>query len=414
MQHECTYDQVKPEEQASVVNGLQCVTVTQHPACLCGQVQPTRGSRIRAAHHRILRSTIPAAVSDPLAGVVARELVDRASPVPWAGRASALARRHDVLHVRGAIEDLARSGIVDIEERGSPAWEPYAIHIRDPARLAEVAHPGDDQRLREIRAWAAEKLEGRSEQAAQDALEFIASPEAMAWPTPALQGLAFVAAHSGEPDVLINQASAQWLGDAKALRRHASRIQAVLGPYDDFGLLSSEHLVLVGGQGTLEMGDQLLDVQRIGPIIGLSRQRILQATEAEGSPTVFTENRAVFDAVAHGLVTDIVGALAIFTNGNPGPAVRHLAKVAKGPIFVWCDMDAEGVAFYRAIHASNNHAKPYRMSVDEFEAAHHRKPLDKPGKRKALERELAVGGPLQELLDVIEATQAWVEQEIQL
>lgn len=411
--HECVYDATTETASEHTQDGLLYRTITQHPSCSCGKLQPSRGGRGRAPHRRELSTTTPTVPLHPANQRVAQALVDYgASPVPWAGRESQLTLEPGVADARLALLDLTRAGLVWIEERNPPGWQPYRVHIADAA-LAEVARPGYAARRKQVLEEARKLLQEPTTQtaAALAALDGVAR----AWPEEAIRVLAIVAARLPAKPIPINQASAQWLGDSKVLRRHVDRIETVLGPLEEQGLLHNEHLVLLGGRGIAYLGSQQLSITTWGPIVALTRSRALQLSRLEAPDIVFTENRAVFDAASLSQLHGLNQSLIVFTGGTPGPAVRHMAGIATDQIRVWCDMDAEGIRFYRLIHAaSNGRATPLKMSVADFDQAQVRKPLDKANKRAALARELAAGGPLQDVLERIQATQTWVEQEVQL
>lgn len=160
-----------------------------------------------------------------------------------------------------------------------------------------------------------------------------------------------------------------------------------------------------------------MELRDLPPFLGLSRETALALAAVAPPPKglVAVENLTVFDACCRGEVTELSGAMVVWTAGYPGRGVRAVVEAAvraDAPVSIWCDLDLDGVRIARLIASWCPCARFFRMAPDDLAAAPRTLPLTARA-RRAIERELAASreDALTETLQRIQDCGVWAEQE---
>lgn len=349
--------------------------------------------------------------NDETVELASRLLAAKQGDVSWAGIRSKLIERgatENTLHE--GLDILTRAGLVEtMWKRDHSDWKLRRVRILDQAALDEYARPG---RLTSLAAAIREEsVKLPATAAAERLLEFLRTTTSD-WDAETVRWAARLVRHAASgQQVLPRQFSGSW-DLSKKFEEHRSRIERVLGDVSDLGVIDSASLLYVAGPGVLHFAEATIQVSPILGILGFERGVLRTIKEVDAEKVVYIENKQVFEAVAKGMVPELIGYFCIFTGGNAGAAIRHVASVTRGECLVWADLDPEGVRIARQIHtATNGRARPYRMTPRELEAATHK--LDAT-RLKTLDQELGRPGPLHDLLLAIKHSGTWLEQEKQL
>ena len=395
------------------VGGLRIMDIAFHPACECGNRQPTRRGTLRTPTERRTTSTAPARVprDETNARVAAALLAHERSIVPWPGIRSKLVKKGATgRELEKALEELTRGGMLElVAVRNKGDWDLRRVHVLDRDALAEHVNPGHRARLAD-----AIRSEGASlpPTVAAASLRMHLEAGAPGWEPETVQWAARLVRHaaSGRP-VMLRQFSATW-GLSKEFEKHQARIERIIGPVGDLGIIDAASLLFIAGEGTLRFPEATIKIGASLGILGFERHVLKTLVRVEGERVFFVENKTVFEAIAKKTVPELENVLCVFTGGNVGSTIRHFASVTEGQIFVWADLDPEGVRIARHIYdASGKRAVPYRMTPEELLLGTDELDAER---LRTLDQELAREGPLNELLHAIQATKRWREQEKQL
>jgi len=394
------------------------------PVCEgCGREQPAR--RPRPAFLREVEAAVPERLSviDDTGRAVAEAILarddGRDGPMPARGLLGGLAARG----VTGSVaepwlERLMSAGLVRVSWRPFGRRELRTVTLLDAAGLAELARPGERAARESAVASAMALLEGIGHPVATEARRALAD-EAQTIAPELARALAAVARHAGEGEVLAERVfSARHLGGSKALSSLRAAIEQRLGPLDALGIREGGALTLVGGQGRLELGGGAsIALSSTPPFVGLSRETALALESVEPPPRglVAVENLTVFDACCRGEVTELSGAMFVWTAGYAGRGVRAVidaAVRAGAAVTVWCDLDLDGVRIARLVASWCRTFRFYRMAAEDLRGAAHTLELTDRA-RRAIERELASGREdgLTGTLRALHGGGVWAEQE---
>lgn len=413
LEHVCAWEHETPEEHARVVQGIRVVDIVIHATCACGKRQPTRRGTPRLPSEQRRESAGPSRVmrSDANTLVAKVLLANGSDDVPWPGSRSKLIQKGLTDNEMGAaLDEFTRAGwIVVHARRKGTEWETRRARVLDRAALEEHFQPGHRARVAAAVRAALDHLPNTT---AAEPLRTHLQAGAPGWDEKTVTWAARLARHAASGrSVLLRQFSATW-GLSKEFEDHEARIERVLGAISELGIIDAASLLFVAGRGTLTWPSKTIAIDAEIGIIGLERHVLSALTRVDASQAIFVENKTVFEAIAKNIVPDLVGFLCIYTGGNIGSTIRHVASVTRCPILVWADLDPEGVRIMRRIYdASGKTAQAYRMTPEELAAS--TDDLDEV-RLKTLDDELARGGPLQDLLEAIKRTGHWREQERQL
>jgi hypothetical protein len=187
-----------------------------------------------------------------------------------------------------------------------------------------------------------------------------------------------------------------------------------------FGVREGVAVTLVGGSGTVTLPGAGIDLDVVGPFVGLSREALLEvrAVRAGERGVLVVENLTAFDACCRGEVPGCEGSLVVWSGGYPGRGVRSLVEAAvadDADVRVWADLDLDGIRIARLVRRWAPSAEPFRMSPADFAAAPVRQALTKRAEaagRADLERN--PDAMLSDTLGTILEAGEWVEQEVLL
>ena len=398
-------------------------TARRVPVCEgCGREQPAR--RPRPASLREVEAAVPERLSviDDRGRTVVEAILDREgerdAPTPARGLLGSLAASG----VTGSVaepwlERLMSAGLVRLASTAAGRRELRSVMVLDRAGLAELAFPGERASRERAVASGMALLEGIDHPVAAEARRALTDEAATIAPELA-RALAATARHAGEGEVMAERVfSARHLGGSKALSRLRAAIEQRLGPLDALGIREGGALTLVGGQGRLELGEGAsIALSSTPPFVGLSRETALLASvEPPPRGLVAVENLTVFDACCRGEVTELSGAMFVWTAGYPGRGVRAIVNAAEragASVTAWCDLDLDGVRIARLVASWCRTCRFYRMAPEDLRGA--LRTLDLTDRaRRAIERELA-GGREDGLTATVRALQdggVWAEQE---
>lgn len=412
MEHECTWDKRDIERIITERDGIRETDLVTHPSCQCGRRQPTRRSTPRTPIERQRESTRPSRIGRTEGTVAtARSLLANGNEsVSWTGCRSRLIRDHTDVEMEDFLEQLLRAGwIRTIARRKNGRWSLSRVEILARDQLDEFIAPGHKAAMTEAIQDALQNLPPTP---AAAALQEHLQRGAPGWQPETIRWAARLVHHAAiGKQLLVRQFSAAW-GLSKEFENQRLAIERILGDVTELGISDTASLLYVGGSGRLTLPDTTIDLSPAVGILGLERATLHELKSVHAGTIAFIENKTVFEAVAKSLVPDLAGCLAIFTGGNVGPAIRHAASVSEGRILVWADLDPEGVRIARHIHeASGKRAMPYRMTPEELDASTH---ILEGNRLRTLDQELAVEGILRDLLEAIQRTSKWREQETQI
>lgn len=411
--HVCTWDQETREEQSRVVQGIRVTDIVIHATCACGKRQPTkRGTpRLPTEQRRESAGATRIVRSDTNTLVVKTLLTNGTDDVPWPGIRSKLTQKGLTdQEMSAALDELTRTGwIAIIAKRKGLDWDIRRARLLDRAALEEHVQPGHRAR---VDAAIRTTLEALPNTPAADMLRTHLEAGAPGWDEKTITWAGRLVRHAASGrSVLLRQFSATW-SLSKEFEDHEARIERILGPISELGIIDSASLLFIAGKGNLTWPNKTINVDTEIGILGLERHVLTALTRVDATEVIFVENKTVFEAIAKNIVPELTGLLCIYTGGNVGPTIRHVASVTRCPILVWSDLDPEGVRIMRQIYdASGKTARAYRMTPEELAPSTDK--LDEV-RLKTLDEELARGGPLQDLLEAIKKTGHWREQEKQL
>ena len=390
----------------------------------CGREQPARRPRPASLHEVEAAIAERLSVIDDTGRAVAEAILARDdggdAPVPAKGLLGGLAARG----VTGSVaepwlERLMSAGLVRLASRPAGRHELRTVTVLDRAGLAELARPGERAARESAVASGIALLEGLDHPVAAEARRALADEAATIAPELA-RAVAAIARHAAQGEVMAERVfSARHLGGSKALSRLAAAIEQRLGPLDALGIREGGALTLVGGEGRLELGAGAasISLSSTPPFIGLSRETALALASIEPPPRglIAVENLAVFDACCRGEVTELSGAMFVWTAGYPGRGVRAVidaAVRAGAAVTAWCDLDLDGVRIARLVASWGRTCRFFRMAPEDLRGAPHTLDLTDRA-RRAIERELACGceDGLTGTLRALHDGGVWAEQE---
>jgi hypothetical protein len=196
-------------------------------------------------------------------------------------------------------------------------------------------------------------------------------------------------------------------------------LERLVGPLESLGIREGAPLVLVGGKGIIRLKDGEVDLARVGPFIGLSRETVLSCTSISfpRGGLLAVENLTAFEGCCLGEVPRTDDALFVWTAGYPGRGVRAVlvqARKSAAAVRVWADLDLDGIRIARLIRSwSPEYFAPFRMAPEDF--------MNAPSMRPLSSRSLAAihadlkehpSEPLAETLRILADRRSWVEQEV--
>jgi hypothetical protein len=398
-------------------------TARRIPTCeVCGREQ--RARRPRAPFARELEAAVPEGlvVLDEVGRTVAGELLardDGGGPVPAKGLLGRLAARAITGSVAEPwLERLMSAGLLRLSYAGTGARALRAVTVLDAAALAELARPGEREARERALSSARASLEHVDHPVAREARRVLAEEAETIGPDLA-RALAAVALHASEGEVLAERVfSVRQLGGSKALGRLRGALEQRLGPLDALGIREGAALTLVGGRGRIALAHgREIELSEVPPFAGLARETALALASVAPPPEglVAVENLTVFDACCRGEVSELAGAMVVWTAGYPGRGVRAVVEAAvraDAPVSIWCDLDLDGVRIARLVASWCRSARFFRMTSDDLAAAARTLPLTARA-RRAIERELETS-PVDDLTETLRALRdrgVWAEQE---
>ncbi len=348
---------------------------------LCGRERPARRPRSPIFIEAEAAQAIHPALLDAVARTVAVELVRRASRVGG-----------NEVRARGLLAGFAAHGVTS--SRGEPWLETFlhagwlrmtwrlrgarrtlfSVRLLDPSALEEVARPGVRERRARVLNDAQRRVAPLGHPVARDVVRLLASDTARALAPELVRALAAVAVHVEVGDVLpLRVFSARYLGDSKMLGRLRRRVEKLIGPLETLGIREGAALVLVGGAGTLRLGELPLDLARFVPFLGITRETLdlVETIEFPQGGLFIVENLTPFEACCRGEIPDARGTLVLWSGGYPGRGVHTVvehALTAGTPVQVWADLDLHGVRIARLIRSWAGDRVPvaqYRMAPGE-------------------------------------------------
>lgn len=406
MQHSHHYIDT-PRVAAESWDGLQWDVTTKVPTCACGDVQPTRTGLPRPPTVARSRPGKQPPPETEAAQLVAKELLGRASTRYLTLRKAmpATVTEQELAH---ACTALAACGAIALTVKWDTGWKPWAIESVEQDALEDVAHPGRRQSWQEACKQALHSLPDSPVGARlRDALR----QRPMGWDAETLRIATALVHHAHQAKTTLPRVFSATLGDSKLLHRHRGRLEAVLGDLEDLGVRQADDLLLVAGTGVLKWDDGTIHLVPGSGVIGLERRRLRQLTAIRASNVLFIENKTPFMAAAIGSTASPDG-LVVYMGGNFGITVEHMLRVVTGTPWIWADLDPFGAGFVRRGHALRSDVRAFRMEVDELlgEGA-----IPLPAKyREELQRQLARGGPLADLLQAMATHGRVREQESQV
>lgn len=367
-----------------------------------------------------------APLSESNGRLIAKELAGRLSIhedelVPARGLLSALARKG----FRGtAVEQWLQAffdaGWVGLIRRLSGTRRVLeAVHVVDRDSMEEYAAPGRKAEWARAHAEALAAVAGLKHPVAEEIARMLVSAKAKSFSVPMHRALASIALHVEKGDTLARRVfSSRYLGDSKAILALRPRLEKLLGPLEALGIREGAVVTLVGGDGSLTVGDQVLDLLVLRPFVGLSREAFeaLGVVRFPRKGLLAVENLAPFEACCRGEVSGSQGFMVVFAAGYPGKAVRTLTERAGRagvPVRAWADMDLDGVRIARMIASwSFGHFAPFRMDPRDIRDGVSGRPLSAPAE-EAIREELQSrpNAILSDALQAILDKGRWVEQE---
>jgi|GEM_PF-2328351 len=299
--------------------------------------------------------------------------------------------------------------------RGGNRLESVSVQNRDALR--ELAQPGIEARRRVALETAREQTAALVHPKAREIAALLTGEEADTLAPNVVAALAAVALHVEADEPLAERVFAtRFLGDSKALAAVRGRLERLAGPLAELGIREGAGVTLLGGRGALHLSGTAIDLERLSPFAGFSRETLEQADAIRFPPDglLVVENLAAFEACCRGEVPGAGDPFVVWSAGYPGRAVRRIvtaAGAAGAQVRVWADLDLDGVRIARLI-ASWAKILPWRMGRGDLLAAPVSRPL-------ALRAVAAIQRDLEErpaalLADTLRAileTRIWVEQE---
>ena len=423
--HACRYRQRLIWSPWERTGPLRERTARRTPVCeVCGGEQPAR--RPRPPVRREVEAAAPSPISllDDAGRTVVLAVAVRAGRedlVPARGLLGALAARGLVGSVaEPCLEQLMRSGLVRLSWTLSPRRGLHSVTVLDRTALEELGRPGERAARGAAVAAAREQLAGIDHPVAGD-VERVLSEEAETISPELALALAAVARHAAEGEVLAERVfSTRHLGSSKALARLRDSIEQRLGPLGALGIREGAALTLLGGAGRVVLArGATLDLAAAPPFMGLSRESAMTISRLElpSAGLVAVENLTVFDACCRGEVSELAGAMFVWTAGYPGRGVRAAIEAAArvgGGVTAWCDLDLDGVRIARIVAswAGGCVCRFHRMGAEEVRTASRKLSLGQRA-RRAIAREIREGpdDALRATLLAMREEDVWVEQE---
>lgn len=384
--HSCRYRERLKWDDWRMNNHLRERAARRIAMCVvCGRERPAR--RVRSPIFIETQAARPVAppVLDAVARTVAAELIRRAARVG-----------EGELRGRGLLAALATRGVPS--SRGEPWLETFlhagwlrvtwrlqgtrrtlfSMRLVDSSALEDIARPGERERRARILDAARQSVMSLGHPIARDVARLLAPDTARTLAPDLVRALAAVAVHVDRGDILpLRVVSTRYLDDSKTLGRLRRRVESFVGPLETLGIREGAALVLVGGAGTLRLGEIALDLTRLVPFVGLTRETLdlLDKIEFPEAGLFIVENLTPFEACCRGEIADARGALALWSAGYPGRGVhtivQHAVRAGRR-VRVWADLDLHGVRIARLVRSWVGARAPvtaYRMAPEEIATA---------------------------------------------
>jgi hypothetical protein len=392
----------------------------------CGAERPARRPRPPVRVEVASAKPAVAPFSDSIGRLVAEELKRRLSAntsasVPARGLFSALARKG----VRGTtveqwLQAFLEAGWIGLARRLSGSRRLLeAVRVLDREALEEFAAPGARAEWARVRKEALDAIAEVRHPVGEEIAGLLTSAKEKSMSVPVLRALASVALHVEKGDVLAERVfSARYLGDSKAILALRPRLEKLLGPLEALGIREGAAVTLVGGEGTLTAGGQVLDLAALHPYVGLARETFeaLQEIRFPKNGLLVVENLAPFEACCRGEVSGSEGCMVLFGAGYPSRTVRiFVDRASKADVVVraWSDMDLDGVRIARLVASwCTGQFEPFRMDPRAFRSPPSGIPLP-VHMATAIRDDLRQrpGALLANTLQSILDTGRWIEQE---
>ncbi len=345
-------------------------------------------------------------------------------------------RRQDVVSARGLSGQVGKKGVTVTEMEGilrgflmakyvelrwSLAGERKLLRsvvIVNHRALAEHSAPGQLQKAEDTLSAASTSLVSIGHPIAEQ-VRALLSEKAIAKNPLLVTCLAAVAIHASTGDVLAERVfSARFLGDSKALSKVKTRVEDLLGPIETLGIREGAAVTLLGGTGAVATEHAKIDLSSWSPFIGLSREASdsLRQVRPPDAGMFVVENLAAFEACCRGEVPPAVGKMILWSAGYPGRAIKRIIELAgafRHPVWVWCDIDVDGVRIARLLkEVAGGRAIAFAMSPAALRIDSNTRPMT--GRainacRKTLEAD--PGGFLSDTLGALLDARSWREQE---
>ena len=426
MSHACRYRERLEWSDWTREGPLRRREARRVPRCeLCGKARPPRKPRRAVGLEIEAGSPVLPAIMDPAAQHLAGKLLVKAGrkdagpgKVGMKGLLSSL--KLPASQAEELLDELLCAGWVRLyfKLKGSRKYL-SEITVIDFEGLENFSKPGLREARRTAIAEALDDLNDLEHPVAEKVRLVISGPEADHLDPEVLQALSSLALFAENGETCARRVfSARYLGDSKALDRLLVRLERMIGPLEDIGIREGAALVLVGGNGRIDIAGQPLFIDRLPPFVGLPRDTAMEHSGMRfpDDGLLVVENLAVFEACCRGEVAGVGEALVVWSAGYPGRAVRMFVKTAgrlRRSIRIWADLDLDGIRIARLIHQwSAGKALPWRMGPEDLAAAHSTRPLSSRS-AAAIRTDIQAHpeGLLRETLEAILEKGRWVEQE---
>jgi hypothetical protein len=349
------------------------------PVCPeCGRERPS--IRPRPPVRREVRAEVPAAapLADEAGRTVATLLARRSGPegtreVGAIGLLSSLAHRGIPASLAEEwIDRFVTAGWITgrwLVGRGGNRLE--SVFVRNREALRELAQPGIEARRRAALEAAREQTAPLTHPKAREIATLLTGEESESLAPNVVAALAAVARHVEADEPLAERVfSTRFLGDSKALAPVRGRLERLVGPLAELGIREGAGVTLLGGRGALHLSGAALDLARLSPFAGFSRETLEQADEIRfpSGGLLVVENLAAFEACCRGEVPGTGETFVVWSAGYPGRAVRRMvtaAGAAGARVRIWADLDLDGVRIARLVSSwgapaqgSDRYARP--------------------------------------------------------
>jgi hypothetical protein len=332
-------------------------------------------------------------------------------------RVQPLIRRLGGVHIEADLERLAIHGGVRLIYRPrAGSLNLHAVRVIDRAGLAEIAEPGAAERRRVVLIRARDLTVDLQHRQAQAIADLLRADSAALFDYQFVSALAGLARLVEDGEILPERLfSVKYLGHSKRLRFIRRRLERLVGPLERLGIRDTGQIVLVGGQGMLNLNGVTLDLSRFRHL-GLALQDAIeiQGIDFPASGLLIVENLTPFYACVAQFSRDRE-LMVLWTAGFPGRGVRAIIRRAaecEVPIRVWCDLDLGGVRIARIVVQVARAAQTVLMDPETIRSAQLTQPIG-PELITAMRRDLTLhpADPLAESLRMLLERGVWIEQE---